>query len=613
MPQADEAEKFIYVKLGRIDSLTWSDAEVVVFDCPCALRHMYHNNGALNLPDSISQEDNQPLTDGGTSESPPTDKCTLCMNTVKEVYAVYEANKSHSDLRDAVLALCNFYRKYNEVVCAGVINVHLDMIIYFAEHANNDTITRRFCSLYLPPGSCEFEDEWVVNVDLGTKPDVITPSVPSILNESAVIVHVSDLHYDPTYTLGNNAVCDAPTCCKEDQGRPTSPSDGAGYWGDYRNCDSPLQLVNNTLQHIKQHHQKIDYVYFTGDFVYHGMWESTKEQHTQIITSIVRAFNETFQDTPVFFALGNHEPIQANAYAPLDVDTNVSTKWLFELVSELWSPYITEDAKQTILQGGFYTVKPRDGFRVIVLNNIVCLNNNYWLAYDSRDPYNQLKWLAETLLLSEREGDKVHILYHVPTGMNNQWGSCLKIWGREFHKIVDRFENIVAAHFTGHTHYDEFHVFYSTENASRANGVSFNGGSGTPFIDVNPNYKTYTVDPASWNVVDSDMWIFNLTDANSKPEQNPDWFKLYSFRDEYRVANLLPAQLDSLAHRMAANHTLLQEYYRFYVKNADPSLAKGCDDACLKERLCEIVTVESGDLSKCEQLDKEFDLVPNKH
>nr|CAD7195606.1 unnamed protein product [Timema douglasi] len=612
-------KKNCYLKLGPVNSLTWSDDEVVVFDRPCALRRMYHNNCAcfsnciclcntVNLQDSISQEVNQPLTNGGTSESPPTDKCTLCVNTVKEVYAVYEANKSRSDLKDAILALCNFYRKYSEVVCAGSINVHLDMIIFFAEHANNDTITRRFCSLYLPSDSCEFEDEWVVDVDLGTKPDVITPSVPGILNESAVIVHVSDLHFDPTYTPGNNAACDAPTCCKEEQGRPTNPSDGAGYWGDYRNCDSPLQLVNNTLQHIKQHHQKIDYVYFTGDFVYHGMWESTKEQHTQIITSIVRAFNETFQGTPVFFALGNHEPVQANAYAPLDVNTNVSTKWLFELVSELWSPYITEDAKQTILQGGFYTVKPRDGFRVIVLNNIVCLNNNYWLAYDSRDPYNQLKWLAETLLLSEREGDKVHILYHVPSGMNNQWGSCLKIWGREFHKIVDRFENIVAAHFTGHTHYDEFHVFYSTENATRANGVSFNGGSGTPFIDVNPNYKTYTVDPASWNVVDSDMWIFNLTDANSKPDQDPDWFKLYSFRDEYGVANLLPAQLDSLAHRMAANHTLLQEYYRFYVKNGDPSLARGCDDACLKEKLCEIVTVESGDLSKCEQLDREFQL-----
>nr|CAD7259209.1 unnamed protein product [Timema shepardi] len=645
-----------------------------------------------------------------------TATCALCKPLVKEVLAVYNKGKDAQETGDRVITLCVLFNVETREVCTGLVNVYLESALYLAEHVNNDTLIDGVCGLVINSDECHFQDEWTVDVDLGTKPDVVTPAISD--SPTVTVVQVTDIHYDPKYTFGGNAVCGEPTCCRSAQGSPADESSAAGYWGDYRDCDMPLQTVTDMLTHIKQTHQKIDYVYFTGDIIDHGVWETSQEFNTRIIKEVVQEFNDFFGEIPVIFTLGNHEPTPVNIkwlfelvadiwpdyltqearetilnggfytvklrdgfrvivlnnivcynsnvwlvyeskdpygqlkwlaetllqaekdgekvhilqhiptgskdcvevwsreyhkivdswvfnlteanlspdhspdwfklysfrqeygvknllpaqldslahrmaanhtliqqYAPLDVNTNVSTKWLFELVSELWSPYITEDAKQTILQGGFYTVKPRHGFRVIVLNNIVCLNNNYWLAYDSRDPYNQLKWLAETLLLSEREGDKVHILYHVPSGMNNQWGSCLKIWGREFHKIVDRFENIVAAHFTGHTHYDEFHVFYSTENATRANGVSFNGGSGTPFIDVNPNYKIYT------NVVDSDMWIFNLTDANSKPDQDPDWFKLYSFRDEYGVANLLPAQLDSLAHRMAANHTLLQEYY----------------------------------------------------
>lgn len=46
--------------------------------------------------------------------------------------------------------------------------------------------------------------------------------------------------------------------------------------------------------------------------------------------------------------------------------------------------------------------------------------------------------------------------------------------------------------------------------------------------------------------------------------------------------------------------------YRYYVKEADTALAKGCDTECLQEKLCEIATAETGNSIQCNILLKKF-------
>jgi hypothetical protein len=65
-----------------------------------------------------------------------------------------------------------------------------------------------------------------------------------------------------------------------------------------------------------------------------------------------------------------------------------------------------------------------------------------WLIYNPKDQDNQLKWLAETLLQSEKAAEKVHILGHIPSGDTE----CLRTWSREFHKIIER---LVKYYITG--------------------------------------------------------------------------------------------------------------------------------------------------------------------
>lgn len=50
------------------------------------------------------------------------------------------------------------------------------------------------------------------------------------------------------------------------------------------------------------------------------------------------------------------------------------------------------------------------------------------------------------------------------------------------------------AQFFGHTHFDEYEVFYDSEQLKRPVSVGYIAPSITTWIDVNPAYRIYYVD-----------------------------------------------------------------------------------------------------------------------
>jgi len=64
--------------------------------------------------------------------------------------------------------------------------------------------------------------------------------------------------------------------------------------------------------------------------------------------------------------------------------------------------------------------------------------------------------------------------------------------------FIFRFENTITAIFNGHTHNDHFHVYYADDEPTRPISVAINGGSITTFTDLNVNYRTYSVDSATY-------------------------------------------------------------------------------------------------------------------
>jgi len=144
------------------------------------------------------------------------------------------------------------------------------------------------------------------------------------------------------------------------------------------------------------------------------------------------------------------------------------------------------------------------------MNMNYCYTLNYWNYFKSQDPASSLLWLSQILEEAELNGEKVylhflfrsknnskikrlyqvHILSHIPPGN----GDCWTIFSREFARIINRFESTVAAQFYGHTHKDEYKIFYDTVDVSRPVNVAFIAPSLTTYSKLNPGYRTYTVD-----------------------------------------------------------------------------------------------------------------------
>lgn len=236
-------------------------------------------------------------------------------------------------------------------------------------------------------------------------------------------------------------------------------------------------------------------MYFTGDIIDHFVWATTASSNADTITKTFDALKAAFGDIPVLPIIGNHEPHPANQFAPsTQTDNDLESRSMYALLAENWRKWLPADALTTVLQSGYYTTLVRPGLRVIGLNNNDGSSENFWLLLDPLYVSRQLQWLHDTLLKAERDGEKVHILVHIP---NNQQGMH-STYSREYQRIVERFWNTISAQFNGHTHRDQFYVFFDQKTTTKAINVAWNGGSATPYSNVNPNYRLYTVEPETF-------------------------------------------------------------------------------------------------------------------
>jgi len=172
------------------------------------------------------------------------------------------------------------------------------------------------CSLIFQ-GECGGADPslaFTVNVAAG--PAVSQHKSQSIARNSneLKIIHISDLHYDPHYLVDGWAVCIEPVCCRRIHGIAPNPADRAGRWGDYRDCDSPWEVVEEVSQRIRDAHPDADYIYYTGDTIDHGVWETTIDTNKEIMARTYDSFRRNFGRIPVYNVLGNHEGEQIKCY-----------------------------------------------------------------------------------------------------------------------------------------------------------------------------------------------------------------------------------------------------------------------------------------------------------
>ncbi|KAL3265353.1 hypothetical protein HHI36_009561 [Cryptolaemus montrouzieri] len=542
----------------------------------------------------------QSLANAQQIKFPLNDECGVCDNLA---IAILESRRKHVPvffLDQFILGICVDLKIQDKHVCDGVLDPLLDVLFHIID--NNKNITaQKICSLLLSPTCHNQFDYFNWTIDIPEKPKEIPQKIKGEGTQPLRILQITDIHYDPRYTPGGKAICNEPLCCQDDQGYPSDPDQTCGVWGDYRAADTPRRTLDEALRHMKT--QNVDYVYFTGDIISHRIWSTSIANNSKTEREIMELIKNNF-DVPVFFVLGNHEPHPINLYAPLEItEEKFSTEWLFNQLSDELRGLVPDEELSNINAGGFYTLLLKPGFRIIVLNNNICLTEDLWLLFDDYDLYGQLTWLTKVLEKAEENGEHVHILQHVPTGD----ALCLGTWGREFNRIVNRFSDTITGHFNGHTHFDEFLVYFNESEPTEAINVAFNGASLVTFTDNNPSYKIYDIDANTFEVLNFEEWTFNLTSANLQPDKSTvDWYKLYSFKEAYGLPSLKPEEIGNLVIEMAKNRTVLEMYNRYRYRMGD-GINTVCDDNCHKSNLCTIVTSSLADTQHCEDIKKIYD------
>lgn len=83
----------------------------------------------------------------------------------------------------------------------------------------------------------------------------------------------------------------------------------------------------------------------------------------------------------------------------------------------------------------------------------------------------------------------------------------------------------------------------------------------TPYTDENPAYQLLTVDAATMEVLDYDIYYVDLALSNSMNSLQVK--KLYNARTDLELPDLSPLSWHQLAIRMQTDDVLFQKFYRF--------------------------------------------------
>ncbi|XP_075707385.1 sphingomyelin phosphodiesterase [Rhinoderma darwinii] len=444
-------------------------------------------------------------------------------------------------------------------------------------------------------GHWDIGSNWNITLPPVPKPPVHPPVPPQPGSPVSRVLFLTDIHWDRGYSPGAPATCKEPLCC-----RNHSSSGGlhpSGYWGEYSTCDLPLHTIESLLQHVATS-GAYERVYWTGDIPAHNVWEQTRAQQLEALTTITGLIRKYLGEVPVYPAVGNHESAPVNGFPPPSVYGNLSSNWLYHAMAQEWEGWLPTAALETLRTAGFYAVMVAPGLRLVSLNMNFCSTENFWLLINYTDPAGQLQWLVKVLQEAENNQEKVHIIGHIPPGI------CLKSWSWNYYRIVNRYESTIAAQFFGHTHLDEFEIFYDEETLSRPLSVAFIAPSVTTFINLNPGFRVYQVDgeyPDSSHVVlDHETYILNLTEANKRPNEVPRWSLLYSALNTYAMKSAYPADWEDLVQRFLRDDRLFQTFWFLHHKG---HVGEVCQESCKTNVLCALRTGRSNDLRLCKDLD----------
>lgn len=190
--------------------------------------------------------------------------------------------------------------------------------------------------------------------------------------------------------------------------------------------------------------------------------------------------------------------------------------------------------------------------------------------------------LIDYLLEAEEDDQPVWIIQHVNVGGSTDY-EALPAATDLYYQIIDRFNNTIRGTFFGHTHEDEFGVFYSNnatvQTANTAASVAYIMPSVTTYQNLNAGFRYYLVDPESFDVIDSVTYYANISNTNQWTKQGDvDWEFEYSARKTYDPTSTLlkpnepltAAFWHQVTEEIITNQTMFETYTDLRTKKVRP-------------------------------------------
>ncbi|KAH8692018.1 putative acid sphingomyelinase [Talaromyces proteolyticus] len=507
------------------------------------------------------------------------------------------AHLGNDDFTSTITEVCILAGVEDSDVCAGAISREGPILAHDLRQMNIPSHTAQlFCNTIF--GLCPFPTVTAYNVTFPSpKPSTSRPAASG--KTSVKVVHYSDIHVDLSYETGSSYNCTKNICCRPytSADAPGNTSYPAGPYGNHA-CDAPVSLEESMYAAIQEIAPDAIFTLFTGDVVEGAVWLVNE---TEVTGDLQSAYGKMSSLTQVYSTVGNHDAAPVNSFPPDAVNTTISSQWVYDTLSSLWTSSIGSAASATADRnpGAYSVLHPGSNLRIISFNTNMYYKENFWL-YESTmeaDPSGQLAWLVDELQAAEDAGERVYLIGHMPMGS----GDAFYDGSNYFDQIVTRYEAVIAALFFGHTHKDEFEISYSnytSQSYSNAVEISYIAPAMTPTSGM-PAFRVYSVDPETYAILDMTTYIANMSDPTYQTS-GPTWAKYYSVKETYGLlvtppltdayAELTPAFWHNLTEVFSSNQTVFDEYYARKSRGYDVA---DCIGSCVTDEVCQLRAAQS--------------------
>lgn len=474
----------------------------------------------------------------------------------------------------------------------------------------NDALDARYACHYMVANACPLPATPHYDLENWWSPKPKDAREPEPSGETVRVLHISDFHVDLDYVVGSEANCTQTQCCNQRSKNPdmayNQVLEPAREFGEYY-CDAPVSLLESTMDNIKMVDEELDdegfeFAIFTGDMIDHEEARfQTFENAVESEKVSYEAMKNSLPDIPFYITLGNHDSYPFGQIAQEKSGFENRFSWNTEMAESLWSKYNwLKNDSQSISSSHYaaFAVTP-PGFQNRL--KVISLNANFWYIYNyynfwntsDPDPSGMFRFLSDELLASEKLGQRVWVIAHIPVG--GSLSNSLPGPSQVLYQILERFSpHVIAGTFFGHTHRDEFQVLYANNGTGEPLMTAFLDESVTPYKDKNPGWRYYDIDASTFSVVDIHHYYTDLAAQSASVNTTGlAWQYGYSARATYDPENEWPVSAplnatfwDRVVHEKILVKPEFHQTYETLAERQANRLPLCTSESCLRSMYC---------------------------